>query len=64
MVEAVPGIYYYEAEKECEEGSDLSLIDQELKNKVLSLNLPIFTTDKYREFINLLGEKVNRYIEW
>jgi hypothetical protein len=64
VVEAVPGIYYFEAEVECEEGGDLSLVQQEFKNKATSLNLQVFSTDEYREFIKMLGVKVNKYIDW
>jgi hypothetical protein len=64
VVEAVPGIYYYEAEMETEEGTDLEKIENLLKEKAKKLALKIFTRDEYREFIKMLGAKVNKYIQW
>jgi hypothetical protein len=64
VVEAVPGIYYYEAEKEVEEGTDLGVIESDLKEICKKLNLKIFDKEEYKSFIKMLGEKVNKYIEW
>ncbi len=64
VVEAVPGIFYYEAEMETEDGNDLQKVEEVLKEKVKKLALKVFTKDEYREFIKMLGAKVNKYIEW
>jgi adenylate cyclase class IV len=64
LVEAVPGIYYYELEKEVAEGTDLEKTRQDLIKIAESLNLQIFTGQEYRDFIQMLGEKVNKYITW
>jgi adenylate cyclase class IV len=64
LTEAVPGIYYYELEHEVDEGTDLENTKQELEKIASSLDLPIFTTEEYKDFIKTLGEKVNKYIEW
>lgn len=64
LVEAVPGIYYYELEHEVEEGTDLELVKEELIQIANSLSLPHFTSEEYKDFIVMLGEKVNKFIEW
>ncbi len=64
LVEAVPGIFYYELEKEVEEGTDLEKTRQVLIVIAQNLNLQIFTGQEYRDFIKMLGEKVNKYISW
>lgn len=64
IVEAVPGIYYYELEKEVEEGVDLEKVRQDLVLVVESMNMGHFTSEEYKTFIKMLGEKVNKYIEW
>jgi adenylate cyclase class IV len=64
LVEAVPGIYYYELEQEVEEGTDLEAVRTELVKIVDSMSLPHFTSQEYKAFIEMLGEKVNKYIEW
>jgi adenylate cyclase class IV len=64
LVEAVPGIFYYEVEREVVEGTDLEKVRQELVGVVSKLGLPHFSNEEYKTFIKLLGEKVNKYISW
>lgn len=64
LVEAVPGIFYYEAEIETKEENNLLKIENFLKEKANELALKVFTKEEYKEFIKMLGEKVNKYIEW
>lgn len=64
LVEAVPGIFYYEAEIEAGNESNLQEKENLLKEKAGKLALKIFTKDEYSEFIKMLGEKVNKYITW
>jgi adenylate cyclase class IV len=64
VVEAVPGIYYYEAEKEVANETEIEKANQEIREEAHKLGLPIFTTEEYKTFIKMLGEKVNKYIEW
>jgi adenylate cyclase class IV len=64
VVEAVPGIFYYEAEKEVSDDSEIEAANKSLRDEAMRLGLPIFTTEEYKEFIKMLGAKVNKYIEW
>lgn len=64
LVEAVPDIFYFEAEKEIEDEGDIEKTHEELKNVVSSLSLPIMENQYYKDFIKMLGEKVNKYITW
>lgn len=64
IVEAVPGIFYFEAEKEVPEGTDLENTRQELLKVSENMNLNIMASEDYKTFIKMLGEKVNKYIEW
>lgn len=64
VVEAVPGIYYYEAEKEVANETEIQNADQEIREEANKLGLPIFTSEDYKTFIKMLGQKVNKYIEW
>jgi adenylate cyclase class IV len=64
LVEAVPGIFYFEAEKEVDEKEDLEKIKEELHKIATNNNLKVMTLDEYKSFIKMLGEKVNKYIDW
>lgn len=64
LVEAVPGIYYFEVEKEVPDTADLDEVKEELIKEARSLGYDTFTDEEYRNFINLLGEKVNKWISW
>lgn len=64
LVEAVPGIFYFEAEKEVENESEIANANEELKKVCEELNLKTMTVEDYKTFIKMLGEKVNKYITW
>ncbi len=64
LVEAVPGIYYYEAEIEVQDQKDIDVAKVSLEKKVKELGLPLFSNEEYKAFIVMLGEKVNKYISW
>jgi adenylate cyclase class IV len=64
LVEAVPGIYYFEAELEVGKESEIEKANQKLKEVVASLNLNVMSSEDYKIFIKMLGEKVNKFIEW
>jgi hypothetical protein len=64
LVEAVPGIYYYEAEILASENEDLEKIRLELIKKAENLGYKVFTSDEFRYYIKMLNQKVNKKIEW
>lgn len=64
LVEAVPGIYYFEAEMLADENEDLEKIRLVLVKKAENLGYKVFSTDEFRDYIKMLNEKVNKRIEW
>ena len=64
IVEAVPGIYYFEAEREIENEIDIEKNKKELEEVAENMDLKIMSAEEYKTFIKMLGEKVNKYIEW
>ncbi|MFM2414838.1 MAG: hypothetical protein RI911_531 [Candidatus Parcubacteria bacterium] len=64
LVEAVPGIYYFEIEKTAESASDVASVRDELMHIAHKQQLPVFSPEESKKFIEHLGETVNRHISW
>lgn len=64
LVEAVPGVFYYEAEMVAEEGQDMEKIRKDLMVKAQNQGYSVLEPEEYRRFIEMLGSTVNRYIDW
>jgi adenylate cyclase class IV len=64
LVEAVPGIYYFEIEKEVDQSADIHRVKDELESEVKKLGYKTFSNKEYKDFIFFLGEKVNKWVSW
>jgi adenylate cyclase class IV len=64
LVEAVPGIYYYELEKEVSEDADFEKVKQGLIEEAKSHGLTYMSDEEHRIFIKMLTATVNKYITW
>jgi len=64
LVEAVPGIFYYEAEMVAEESDDLEKLRLDLIRIVQNEGYSVMDAEEYKLFIELLGQKVNKCITW
>ena len=64
LVEAPLQHFYYEAEREVEEGSDLEAIHDELLREAQALGLSVLGPEEMREFIKTLDQNVNKEVSW
>lgn len=64
LVEAVPDIYYYEAEVVVETPEKIEDARLNLIKKAQDQECSILTPEEYKKFIETLGKTVNRYIDW
>lgn len=64
LVEAPLKHFYWEAEREVEEGTDLLAVQEELKKEADRLGLSYLNADQMREFIQVLDAKVNKEVSW
>ena len=64
LVEAVPGIYYYEAEVVVENIQDVEGVKVNLIKKAQDQGYSVFAPEEYKKFIEMLGAAVNKYIDW
>lgn len=64
IVEAPQDIFYYEAEQGADDGADIAKIETHLKAEAEKLQVRVFSPEEYRDFIAVLGEKVNKRISW
>lgn len=64
LVEAVPGIFYYEAEMVADESQDTEEIRKILVEKAQSHGYSVLEPEEYKRFIEMLGVTVNKYISW
>ncbi len=58
------GIWYYEAEQESAEATDVGSVRNALEKEVGALGLSTWTPEEYLEFVTMLGREVNERIEW
>ena len=57
-------IYYFEAEREASDASQIEEVRESLAREAAAHNLSVFTPDEYHEFVNLLDREVNKRIEF
>lgn len=64
LVEAPQDYFYFEAEQEAGDTTQIPAIEAALKSAASELGLTVFTPDEYRTFIEELSSAVNKRIEW
>lgn len=64
LVEAPDKYFYYEAEKEVEEGVDLQTVHDDLIREALALGLSVLNPQEMHDFIMMLDKKVNKEVTW